>query len=198
MSRKPPHICSNCDTVHEATFKFCSNCGQKNTDGKISFSELWTEFQDAVFNIESRTWRTLKNLFVPGKLTLEYFSGKHKKYVHPLRLLIVTSLLLIISMSFQDFQSATNHRYNIREQILKNYERQRLFRIVEEISDSTNVIFNEQDSQIITDTILSTFRDSLRGLLPDYGDRYGDSINLHKYVSMGYEKPENILNFIMI
>jgi len=41
----------------------------KNTDGKFTLSELWTEFQGAVFNIESITWRTLKNILTPGRLT---------------------------------------------------------------------------------------------------------------------------------
>jgi hypothetical protein len=115
MSTTTSNICQNCNTKNESPFKYCSICGQKNTDGKITFSELWVEFQDAVLNIESRTWRTIKHLFKPGKLTLEYFSGKHRQYVHPLRLLIVSSVLVIIAMSFQDFQSATNHGYNVKE-----------------------------------------------------------------------------------
>ena len=106
MNTSSSKICQNCNTENESPFQYCPSCGQKNTDGKITFSELWSEFKDAVFNIDSRSWRTFKNLFIPGKLTLEYFSGKHRGYVHPLRLLIVTSVLLIIAMSFQDLQSA--------------------------------------------------------------------------------------------
>lgn len=192
MGTGPYGICQNCNTKNELPFKYCRNCGQKNTDGKITFWELWTELQDAVFNIESRTWRTLKNLFIPGRLTLEYFSGKHRRYVHPLRLLIGTSVLLIIAMSFQDLQSTTNHDFSIKENILKNYERQRLYRIIKNISDSTNNIFPDQQTEIITDTILASFKDSLRSLLHKYGDRYGDSINLNHYASFGSEDIEKI------
>ena len=192
MSIPSSKICKNCNTENESPFQYCPSCGQKNTDGKITFSELWSEFQDAVFNIESRTWRTFKNLFIPGKLTLEYFSGKHRRYVHPLRLLLVTSVLLIIAMSFQGFQSATNHSYNIKDRILKNYERQRLYGILENITDSTNAIFPEQQTEIITDTILTTFKDSLLSLLTKYGDQYGDTINLNQYVGSGVEKTEYI------
>ncbi len=200
MSKLPPQVCQNCNTEHESAFGFCTNCGQKNTDGKISFSELWSEFLDAVFNIESRTWLTFKNLFVPGKLTLEYFVGKHRKYLHPLRLLIVTSVLFIIALNFQNFQSVTNHSYNIKERILKNYERQRIYRILENITDSTNAIFPEQHTKIVTDTILATFNDSMRVLLFEssneaanrYGDRYNDTINLSHYIGTSGEKPEVI------
>ena len=122
---------------------------------------------------------------IPGKLTLEYFSGKHRRYVHPLRLLLVSSVLAIIAMSFQDFQSYTNHTYNIKEQMLKNYERQRLYRMVGDIADSTNAIFPGQQTEIITDTILTTFNDSLMSLLPEYGDGYGDSIDLNRYANLG-------------
>ena len=195
MSKSSSNICQNCHTKNELDFEYCPNCGQKNTDGKISFSELWSEFQDSVLNIESRTWRTLKNIFIPGKLTLEYFSGKHRRYVHPLRLLLVSSVLVIIAMSFQDFQSATNHNYNVKERILKNYERQRLYRILGNIADSTNAIFPEQQTKIVTDTILTTFKDSLQSLLSRYGDRYRDSIDLNRYVSFGGEKTEKVSKY---
>ncbi len=203
MGTSPSKVCQNCNVENESPFQYCPSCGQKNTDGKITFLELWSEFQDAVFNIESRTWGTLKNLFIPGRLTLEYFSGKHRRYVHPLRLLLVTSVLFIIAMSFQDFQSSTNHGYDVKERILKNYERKRLYGILENITDSTNAIFPEQQTEIITDTILTSFKDSLVSLLFEssntfanrYGDRYRDSIDINKYVSFGSENTENISKY---
>lgn len=200
MSKSFSKICQNCTTEYESSFQYCPNCGQKNTDGKITISELWSEFQDAIFNVDSRTWRTLKNLFIPGRLTVEYFSGKRRRYVHPLRLLIVTSLLAIIAMSFQDFQSTTNHGYDVVERMQKNHERQRLYRIVNKITDGTNAIFPAQQTKIITDTILTAFQDSLQNLLFEsdnqaankYGDRYGDSIDLNYYASFGSERIEKV------
>ncbi len=200
MDTSSSKICQNCTIENDSPFQYCPNCGQKNTDGKITFSELWTEFQDAAFNIDSKTWQTLKNLLIPGKLTVEYFSGKHRRYVHPLRLLIVTSVLTIIAMSFQGFESTTNHGYDVQERILKNYERQRVFRILKKITDSTNAIFPAQQTEIITDTILTTLNDSMSVLLFEssneaankYGDRYGDTINLNHYASFGDEEPEMI------
>ncbi len=187
MKEPAKHKCLNCDSGFGYEFKFCPNCGQKNTNGKITFSELWTEFQDAVFNIESRTWKTLVAIFIPGKLTLEYFAGKHRRYVHPLRLFIVASLFTIIALGFQDVQSSTNHRYVIKDRIMENYERQRLFRILDNIVDSTNNSFPEPNTKIVTDSILNVFEDSLYALLHTYGDKYGDSIDLNRYVSFTEE-----------
>ncbi|MFK8009426.1 MAG: DUF3667 domain-containing protein [Saprospiraceae bacterium] len=193
MSVASQHVCRNCDFENKSSFQFCPNCGQKNTDGKITFSELWSEFQDSVLNIESRTWRTFKSLFIPGKLTLEYFAGRHRKYVHPLRLLLVTSVLVIVAMSFQDFQSSTNHYYNITDRIKENYERQKLKRILENIVDSTNNIFPSQETELITDTIVTVFRDSLDELLDGYGDGYGNGVDLNYYMAFGNEGQELVL-----
>lgn len=190
MKQSSTQVCQNCNTEHDSAFRFCSNCGQKNTDGKITFSEIWSEFLDAVFNIESRTWLTFKNLFVPGKLTLEYFEGKHRKYLHPLRLLIITSILFIIALSFQDFDSQTNHYYIIKDRILENYERQRLYRILDNIMDSVQTIYPEQQSVIVADTIQAIFRDTLNNM-PN--KNYGDSININSYASFGHEGSAMIL-----
>jgi len=103
-------------------------------------------------------------------------------------------------MSFQKFQSATNHSWDVHERILKNYERKRLYGILKSITDSTNVVFLDHPTEIITDTILTVFKDSLQSLLVEnsnkfaimYGDRYGDSIDLNQYVSFGSKNVENI------
>ncbi len=194
MRESLPQVCQNCATKHEAAFQYCSSCGQKNTDGKISFADLWSEFLDAVFNIESRTWLTFKNLFVPGKLTLEYFVGKHLTYLHSLRLLIITSVLFIIALSFQDFQSLTNHNYIVKDRIFENYERLRLFRILGEITDSVETFYPEQQTTIVTDTIKAVFADSLNSMLDKdgYGDKYGDSINVSYYISLRSNEREII------
>jgi len=185
MKEPSGYVCLNCDSNFEDDFQYCPNCGQKNTDGKITFTELWAEFQDAIFNIESRTWRTLKAIFVPGKLTLEYFAGKHRRYVHPVRLLIITSVLTIVALSFQDVQSYTNHKFVIKDKIKENYERQRVYRIMAKIIDSTHNIYPDAHAKAVTDTAMSVFEDSINNLLYRYGDTYGDSVDLNYYIPIG-------------
>lgn len=193
MPPSSSQVCQNCNIENESSFQYCPNCGQKNTDGKITFSDLWSEFQDAIFNIESRTWLTFKSLFIPGQLTKEYFSGKHKRYVHPLRLLIVSSIMMILAMNFQDFSSATNNHYNVKEQVFKNHERKQIYKILKNITDSTNITYPEPQSKIITDNILTGIKDSLQLLLPKHGDRgYADSININDFVGSRGNIQENI------
>lgn len=93
--------CKNCNhsIIHSA--KYCSNCGQKNTDGRISVGSFFTVFFSTVFNLESKFFQTIGDVLVPGKLTVEYFKGKHKRYFHPVRFFIVSALFLIAAIGYQ-------------------------------------------------------------------------------------------------
>lgn len=85
--------CANCHTTIPAQSKFCPSCGQKNSDGKISVLQLWAEFLDTVLNIDSKLFRTQVALFIPGKLTSEFFAGKHQSYIKPIRLFFFSGIL---------------------------------------------------------------------------------------------------------
>lgn len=92
--------CLNCHYPLPNNSKFCHQCSQKVTDGKITFGEMISEFFGAVFNWDSRFFRTLGALFVPGKLTTEYFKGRHRRFVHPLRVFLVMTLAIVAAITF--------------------------------------------------------------------------------------------------
>lgn len=94
-------FCPNCNFPFPETANYCPNCAQKRTDGRLTVREMLEEFSDAVFNIDSKIFRTLFALFIPGKLTNEYFSGRHKRYVHPLRVFLVMTIGLIAAASYK-------------------------------------------------------------------------------------------------
>ena len=62
------------------------NCAQRYTDGKISLRDLLRDFLESFLNFDSRVFRTITALFLPGKLSIEYFRGRHQRYLSPLRL----------------------------------------------------------------------------------------------------------------
>ncbi len=95
-----PSECLNCHEQLPETASFCSNCGQKATTGLISLKEFIQNFLDNVFNLDSRIVQTLKWLFIPAKLTQEYFKGKHKTYYHPIRLYLVMSIIFFAALKF--------------------------------------------------------------------------------------------------
>jgi Protein of unknown function (DUF3667) len=81
--------CLNCHYPLSEFDKNCSQCGQKPTDGKTTMHDLLHEFIHTMFHLDGKFFWTLKHLFIPGKLTLEFFKGHHKRYAHPIQLFLV-------------------------------------------------------------------------------------------------------------
>ena len=77
--------CYNCSEALPQHAKYCLRCGQKHSKGLVTLPQLFAELVDAVFNIDSKLYRTLLHIFIPGKLTQEYFKGRQVRYVSPLR-----------------------------------------------------------------------------------------------------------------
>ena len=88
-----PKRCPNCDTWMSEEGNFCPSCGQRFTTGRVTVRELVGDAFEAIFNFESRAYKTFFHLFVPGRLTNEYFKGRHRRYVTPLRLFLLTAIL---------------------------------------------------------------------------------------------------------
>ncbi len=85
--------CLNCGT--ELSGDFCFNCGQRATDINLSVRTLIVEFVESLFSWEFGFWQTLKHLiFYPGSLTEEYIVGRRKRYSSPIRLYLLTSILV--------------------------------------------------------------------------------------------------------
>ena len=59
----------------------------------------------AIFNADSTLWSTLKHIWIPGKLTQEYFSGKRKSYLHPVRLFLFSWVMFFAVFAFSNQMS---------------------------------------------------------------------------------------------
>ncbi|MBV6443166.1 MAG: hypothetical protein EPGJADBJ_04895 [Saprospiraceae bacterium] len=88
--------CQNC--YHPLTYKakFCAHCGQKATDGKIPVSDLMQQLWFRVLHLESRSFRVLWRLFIPGQVSLDYFSGKRKRYPPPVQFFFVIMFFFLL------------------------------------------------------------------------------------------------------
>jgi hypothetical protein len=93
--------CRNCQHPMVEGDKYCSSCGQKNTTGKISVRQLLGDFISDNFHLNAQLPRTLFVLFLkPGKLTIEYFKGRHKQYFKPVRIFAVSAILFFAVMTY--------------------------------------------------------------------------------------------------
>lgn len=88
-------LCHNCQTPMQGPF--CYQCGQHEKNSLRHAGLLLRDILHDVFNLDSRAIRTLKPLlFKPGFLTLEYFAGRRQRYVPPLRLYVIASLVFFL------------------------------------------------------------------------------------------------------
>lgn len=90
--------CKNCGThVYK---KFCTNCGQNASIGRLKIShvlgEFWHNFTHTDKGYLSFVNSMIKN---PGLVIREYFAGKRKKYFNPFTFYLVTTAILIFITS---------------------------------------------------------------------------------------------------
>ena len=84
--------CLNCRYVVEN--RFCTNCGQENTETRKTFHHLFIHFFEDLTHYENAFWKTIRHLlFKPATLTKEYLSGKRLSYLAPVRLYIFISFV---------------------------------------------------------------------------------------------------------
>jgi hypothetical protein len=92
---EPQVVCLNCGAPMLGPF--CCSCGQDTKTLVRNFSALAADFFDAVFNLDSRFFHTIGPLlFQPGFLTMEYLAGRRARYVSPVRLYFVISLVTFL------------------------------------------------------------------------------------------------------
>ena len=90
--------CLNCGTPMLG--EFCYQCGQPQKGMIRHLPGLIADFFDSVFNLDTRTVRTLGPLLTkPGFLSTEYFAGRRTRYVTPLRLYLFLSVIAFLAVA---------------------------------------------------------------------------------------------------
>jgi len=178
--------CLNCASPLVEKASYCSDCGQKRITGKITFRSMIAEFFSATFNLDNKIFRTIRDIFVPGKLSIAYFKGQHKRYLHPIRFFLVMLILLIPIISHyvkkENFKAVDRTYENIR----KNETRKAyLF----EIDTLKSHISKQIDGKVVAEVFDSLHQQMSRSLSSI------DSINLFRASPV---KLNNIYEPIMI
>jgi hypothetical protein len=87
-----PATCRNCDAP--LTGPYCAQCGQHAHESARSLGALFHDAWHVITHVDSRFWSTLWLLLVrPGQLTLDYFAERRARYVPPVRLYLVVSIV---------------------------------------------------------------------------------------------------------
>ena len=83
--------CDNCATVLQGGY--CHVCGQRAHSPLQHFGHAIEEVFESFWHLDGRIFSTLRDLFVPGRVAAGYLAGHRVRYVAPLRLFIVLSLV---------------------------------------------------------------------------------------------------------
>src|SRR5690349_10164183 len=87
--------CDNCGAP--VAGKYCSHCGQRFEHKIHSLLHFSREVTEDLTHADSRLWSTiLALLFKPGFLTREFLNGRRVRYLPPLRLYLVLSVLFFL------------------------------------------------------------------------------------------------------
>lgn len=109
--------CYNCGFKLSETYKYCPNCGQKNTTHKIAFGHFFMEVLEGLFHFDSKILLTVRDLFIPGRIIVNYNQNKRARYVPPIRFYIFTSVifftLLTISTGSEEKDNSSDNDFII-------------------------------------------------------------------------------------
>lgn len=83
--------CENCGTPLQGDY--CHRCGQSAHNPLRHLGHAIEEVFESFWHLDGRIFRTLHLLFVPGRVAREYLAGHRVRYIPPLRLFVILSLL---------------------------------------------------------------------------------------------------------
>src|SRR5437762_7075916 len=91
--------CENCGAPLRG--HWCAQCGQPAIDYRRSFRHVIADLLDEFLNWDSKFFATIGLLLVrPWKLTNEFLAGHRVRYVHPLRLYLLASILFFFAVNY--------------------------------------------------------------------------------------------------
>lgn len=95
LPAKPLTHCENC--AAPLTGEFCSQCGQHAIDYRRSILRVLLDAADSFLNWDTKFLQTLNLLLLrPWQLTNDFNAGRRARYVHPLRLYLIASVVFFL------------------------------------------------------------------------------------------------------
>src|SRR6266481_3209544 len=97
--RTPLTHCENCGTQLQG--HWCAKCGQPAIDYRRSFRHVVVDLLNEFLNWDSKFFATIGLLVIrPWKLTNQFLAGHRVRYVHPLRLYLLASILFFFAVNY--------------------------------------------------------------------------------------------------
>ena len=95
MPVQPLTHCENCGAP--LTGEFCSQCGQHAVDYRRSILRVLLDAADSFLNWDTKFLHSMNQLLIhPWQLTNDFNAGRRARYVHPLRLYLIASVVFFL------------------------------------------------------------------------------------------------------
>ena len=100
----PPTHCDNCGAPLAG--EFCGQCGQHAIDYRRSIFRVLLDAADSFLNWDTKFLHTMNQLLIrPWHLTNDFNAGRRARYVHPLRLYLIASIVFFLLARAIDWDS---------------------------------------------------------------------------------------------
>ena len=93
-----PAACENCATPLHG--HYCHACGQSTHSPVRHVGHAIEEVFESFWHLDGRIFRTVRDLFVPGRIANRYLAGHRVRYVAPMRLFVILTLLTFFVAKF--------------------------------------------------------------------------------------------------
>ena len=105
LEHAAPHRCENCGALLQG--RFCARCGQSVINPVRHAGHALEEVFESFWHLDGRVFRTLRDLLVPARVACNYLAGHRARYIAPLRLFVVLSVLtFFVGQMTVDFSDA--------------------------------------------------------------------------------------------
>ncbi len=107
LPAKPLTHCENCGAP--LTGEFCGQCGQHAIDYRRSIFRVVLDAADSFLNWDTKFLHSINQLLLrPWQLTNDFNAGRRARYVHPLRLYLIASVVFFLLARALNLQSPGN------------------------------------------------------------------------------------------
>lgn len=104
LPAQPLTHCENCGAP--LTGEFCGQCGQHAIDYRRSIFRVVLDAADSFLNWDTKFLHSMNQLLIrPWRLTNDFNSGRRARYVHPLRLYLIASIVFFLVAKAIDWES---------------------------------------------------------------------------------------------
>lgn len=176
MNESAPLTCLNCGAPISEDASYCSNCGQEKRSKRATVGELLSDAFSSITNWDNSFWQTIKAICIPGKITQEYFRGKRKNYIPPVRLFLVSAVFFFAALNsnFGDIFTISVSDSKDLKTLLEEVVYHNLYQLkLDSITKEIKTVYPAEEAQLAIDSTTSAFNALV----------YSDSMSLNDVVA---------------